>query len=169
MTLNAPMAILKHSLPVRAPAPSSAVSDMLPPATSSPIKPTDLHHANNGKRIRSSSSPFDAAISDHIDDRDEPANKRKATTTATSLATPNLQRHREHAHNGTSPLAGPDFAGLTTPHAASHLPQTPLNVSELKRGSHEVVGIVKQKIVFSKRPEPVVNLEKETESADEAV
>lgn len=56
---------------------------------------------------------------------------------------------------------------LSTPQTTSQLPQTPLNVSELKRGSHQIVGIIKQKVVFSKRPEPVVNLANEDDSGGE--
>lgn len=57
------------------------------------------------------------------------------------------------------------FLALPPSSALSHrtpAPQTPLNVSELKSGKHEIVGIIKSKILFSKRPEPVVKLDEQS-------
>lgn len=79
--------------------------------------------------------------------------------------TSNGHHHRnDHhtAHLPSSPM--PPSSAISTRTIASTLPPpTPANVTELKQGKHEIVGILRKKIVFSKRPEPVVKLDDESD------
>jgi len=37
-------------------------------------------------------------------------------------------------------------------------PATPIPTRELKQGAHEMIGLIRRKIVFAKRPEPVTKV-----------
>lgn len=50
----------------------------------------------------------------------------------------------------TGPIL-PTSSPMPTPH-----PKTPLSVNELKQAKHEMIGLIRRKIIFSKRPTPVV-------------
>lgn len=157
------MAILKHSLPVRPPEPTTI--DQLPPPTSSPLKPAEpaIRTHTLLPEVRSSSPPAVQA------EDGEPASKKQNTAGLLATPAPAVRSGAPSQTNGhlmTSPLglSSATSHAMTTPQSLAPAPQTPLNVSELKRGSHEIVGIVKQKLVFSKRPEPVVNLGDDSEN-----
>ena len=68
------------------------------------------------------------------------------------------------ASASAAPASSPTAVSSSAVRAPAHT-QTPMGVSELKRGTHQIIGIITRKIIFSKRPEPVVNIE--PQSSDE--
>ena len=106
----------------------------------------------NAKRARSSSLA-------EGNDRDE--HESTARISNGLLATPHPAKRKDGNDNdlgASSPLLAPPSSSSIVSRLA---PTTPLNVTELKKGKHEIVGVLRQKIVFSKRPEPVVKLDLE--------
>lgn len=162
VNLNTPIAILKHTLPPRIATPGSAL--LPPPPSSSPLK-----------RARSSSPPAEEALlEDDAGDSESPAKKIHVSNGEegqpdNTAQTPQparinaLNKHSNNAANGvnsvSSPLLAPPGPASSATSARTLPPQTPINVTELKAGKHEIVGILKKKIVFSKRPEPIVKLD----------
>jgi len=54
--------------------------------------------------------------------------------------------------------AGTTADGSLAPVSSSPLPRppaTPVSVQDLRRARHEIIGLVRTKLVFSKRPEPI--------------
>lgn len=191
--LNTPLAILKHTLPPRTASPfnTSASSALRPPPTSSPLQVHQQNQSETAssplKRDRST-TPL-AEVVEQLADTTESAHKRQKPTTsedkfeqadllnsggAISPATPLPPRltkttalgDGETAKAIPAPESSPFLAPLPPSTALAHrtpLPKTPLNVSELKTGKHEIAGIIRSKILFSKRPEPVVKLDDQSE------
>lgn len=105
--------------------------------------------------------------------QDDPSKPTKHVR-GTSPATP-LPARATHTPTGSlavpAPLASTPFpvpapSALLQSSAISsrtHAPNTPLNVSELRNGKHEIAGIIRSKILFSKRPEPIVKLDDESD------
>jgi hypothetical protein len=162
VNLNTPIAILRHTLPPKIATPGSAL--LPPPPSSSPLK-----------RARSSSPPAEADLAeDDAADDESPAkrihvSKGQESQPDIQAQTPqparihSLNKQSNNANNGatsaSSPLLAPPGPSSSATSARTLPPQTPINVTELKQGKHEIVGILKKKIVFSKRPEPIVKLD----------
>ncbi|KAK9894438.1 hypothetical protein P389DRAFT_96588 [Cystobasidium minutum MCA 4210] len=182
--LNTPLAILRHTLPPKLPTPSSSIPR--PPPTSSPLQPRiqsasatamldgDIPSSSPLKKRDRSSSPAEG--DDVADEESNPAKRLQTgdgpstTTNGDNLATPLPTRlaptqTRNYDVPNSSPFLAPPLSSALTNRTSNSIlaPSTPLNVSELKAGKHEILGILKSKIIFSKRPEPVVKLDEESE------
>lgn len=160
--LDNPMAILKHTLAPRTATPSLYSATSSSPSSSHSVfdlPSSPIHNKNNASsrstRVNEHGSDdvqndlmmdLDVMPSD-TEEAEEPPAKRQAlspqTTKQALLATP-----------GPADTLHPSSASS----AFTKPPATPVNVTELKAGKHEIVGIIRRKLVFSKRPEPIVHL-----------
>lgn len=162
--LPAPMAILKHTLPRSVPAASSQAEH--PPMSS----PTGAGRFNavssSSKRNRTDAEQKgDNDDDDDADDREDaqPATKRLGVTFLES-ATP----ARPSSSTGVPASSPASSAAITSSTVRPPTQaQTPIGVSELKRGTHQIVGIITRKIIFSKRPEPVVTIAPQSSDEEE--
>lgn len=156
--LPAPMAILKHTLPRSVPAASSQAEH---PPTSSPTGAGRFNAvSSSSKRDRT-----DAEQGDYNDDQEDaqPAAKRLGVTFSAS-ATP----ARPSSSTGVPASSPASSAAITSSTVRPPTQaQTPIGVSELKRGTHQIVGIITRKIIFSKRPEPVVTIAPQSSDEEE--
>ena len=173
MPLNVPMAILKHTLPLRHATPDSSSLPSTIPHSSSPCHSPVTTSTNPNKPLPKINFAKRARSSSPVQDENEEC-QAETVLTSTSInpfATPHPNKRTNKNENDMDKQAGTPLLAPTPPLPPSSVPstnsrlalQTPLNVMELKKGKHEIVGILRKKMVFSKRPEPVVKLDTESE------
>ena len=158
--LDNPMAILKHTLAPRTATPSLYSATSSSPSSShsvSDLPSSPIHNKNNASSRSTRQNHDDAARDNLMLDLDvEPSDTEET-------GGPPAKRQALSPHiTKQALLATPGPADTLHPSSASSAfakpPATPLNVTELKTGKHEIVGIIRRKLVFSKRPEPIVHL-----------
>ena len=158
--LPAPMAILKHTLPISAAA-VAAPSQAEHPPTSSPTGARRIDAVSSAPNKRTRADSDVDAEQEEAAGNAQPSAKRLGVTFSDST-TP--ARPSASAAPASSPASAALSSSAVRPPAHT---QTPVGVSELKRGSHQIVGIITRKIIFSKRPEPVVNIAPQSSDEDE--
>ena len=157
--LDNPMAILKHTLAPRTETPSLYSATSSSPSSSRSVfdLPSSPIHNKNNASSRSTRQDDDHARDNLMMDLDvEPSDTEEAEQPPTKRQALSPQQTKQAL------LATPGRADTLHPSSASSAftkpPATPVNVTELKAGKHEIVGIIRRKLVFSKRPEPIVHL-----------
>ena len=131
--LDKPLAILRHTLPPK----------------------------RSGDTLDSDADGFEAALTEP-----RPAKRLRETLEDPPVASSSSPGTFKHAllHQTPKPaavaalVAGTTADGSVAPQSSSPLPRppaTPISVQDLRRARHEIIGLVRTKLVFSKRPEPI--------------
>lgn len=109
--------------------------------------------------LRHEFSAFSTREDPPSDEETRPAKRRK------SLATSSPDTFSKYANRTPSrPLGRPTTllptSETSAPLSSSPLrvPTTPISVRDLQNGRHEIIGLIWNKILFNKRPEPAVSL-----------
>lgn len=158
------MAILRHTLPKRTDhTPSSAFPSPFP--SSSPahdaLLQNDVAYTPSAKRRRvDQADKIGDNGHDHLLDLD---NGDDSLSDDGELAVDENNKHEPQTLATPAQPSRNHLLPSSASTASTKPPATPVNVTDLKHGKHEIVAIIRQKLVFSKRPEPIVNLEESDE------
>lgn len=179
VNLNTPMGVLKHTVPPtllksltasnRKAGANQRFLDGL--ADTEPASSPAARAQAGEKRMRPSSSSIalQAGAVDGDDvggaENDEERTPKRQITSAASAShqPPQIPTHDLDENTTPQRNLGSSTSDLTAPSISDKPSATPLNVSELTRGKHEVVAIIWRKIIFSKRPEPMTMKDVESE------
>ncbi|GAA95287.1 uncharacterized protein L969DRAFT_92454 [Mixia osmundae IAM 14324] len=111
--------------------------------------------------LRHTIPPSDPDSDDGLDPQGERASKKRKTAdgdfepTAVVATSSSPETFRKVVDQ--TPLRDNKLRSIIQPSSsAQRTPATPFTVSELKRGKHEIVGMLYRRILFTKRPEPVL-------------